>query len=149
MLMEATHPCQGMGSLFAMATKQEQRSIILMGKEFKTGRIFERVYGVLFHKPDTIWALKSVEVRKDILNERRTGHAAEKKGALWILDDLRFALSKCSLRPCIFGLSNLDQRVPVSIFGNDSTCIVCNILNDRKFFVAPVWGQDFFPISKS
>ena len=99
-----------MWSLFAVATEDKQRCIVFLGEELQAGGVFERVNGIFLRKADAIGALESVEVCEEVLNERRAGSAAEEKGTLWVFGDLRCSLLKCSLRPCIFGLSIVGQR---------------------------------------
>ena len=51
-----------------------------------------------------------MEVDKEVLDERRAGCAAEEEDTLRVFIELRFLLLKCSLRPCIFGSSVVDQH---------------------------------------
>ena len=91
-----------------MVTEDKQRSIVLLRKEFKAGRVFEGKDGIFLCEANAVWVLESVEICEEVLNERGAGRAAEEEGALWVFIDLRFSLSECSLRSCILGLSALD-----------------------------------------
>lgn len=61
-MVEEAHKRQTVWSFLRMMTKDDERSVVSRAKEFEGGRVFERVYVVLFGELDGVWLLQGVYV---------------------------------------------------------------------------------------
>lgn len=99
-----------MWSLFAVTPKDEQRCIILLGKEFEAGGIFEGVNGVFLGETNAVWTFQSMEIGEKVVDKGGRGCATKQKGNFRVFVNLRFSLFQCSFGPRVLGLSVSCQR---------------------------------------
>lgn len=97
-MLKCPHECHGIWPLLAMATEDEQRCIVLVGKEFEAARVFEGVDGILLVEADGERLLEAVEILEYQVRYLATFRVLEKEGRLWVFDDLGFASFEGSRR---------------------------------------------------
>ena len=138
LVVKGTGDGDGVSALLAVAAKDEQTGVVLLGEELKRRGIFEGVDGVLLVELDAERALERVQVRHGEIDNLGRRRVAQEKRHLVALVHLRRLFLHEALAARSLGLAG--DFVSCAICGNSrATCIVLSIFAVRRSDL--FWGN--------